>query len=312
MWLNGVAIDPATSYSVTVNSFLASGGDNFREFADGTGKATVGVTDLQAMVDYMAESHRRRPLAGRLQPACGRGADNVAGDLRARRHVELRRLVVDDVGRRRRQGHRDPGEARRPGARHRDAGQHHRHRGLRRTTAPRHVNVVLPATSRWRATLSWSAPRPAPRCWCPSSSTGARQADRRRHDADTPHSVSVSFTAPNDGGSSIDTYRARCISDDGGITGYGDNAADPITVSGLTAGHRYRCSVKAHNSVGWGDYSVYSPWVELDTDVPGKPTGVSVTDEQRFRGRGRFHGPGRQRWPGDHQLPGPLRVVGRR
>src|SRR3954451_20639305 len=30
MWLNGTPIDPATTYSVTVNSFLASGGDNFR------------------------------------------------------------------------------------------------------------------------------------------------------------------------------------------------------------------------------------------------------------------------------------------
>ena len=29
MWLNGAAIDPAATYSVTVNSFLASGGDNF-------------------------------------------------------------------------------------------------------------------------------------------------------------------------------------------------------------------------------------------------------------------------------------------
>ena len=29
MWLNGDAIEPATTYSVTVNSFLASGGDNF-------------------------------------------------------------------------------------------------------------------------------------------------------------------------------------------------------------------------------------------------------------------------------------------
>ena len=52
---NGVPIEPATSYSVTVNSFLASGGDNFREFANGTGKADTGKVDLQAMVDYLAE-----------------------------------------------------------------------------------------------------------------------------------------------------------------------------------------------------------------------------------------------------------------
>ncbi len=55
MWLNGTAIDPAATYSVTVNSFLASGGDNFRAFNNGTGKRDTGKIDLQAMVDYMDE-----------------------------------------------------------------------------------------------------------------------------------------------------------------------------------------------------------------------------------------------------------------
>ena len=54
MWLDGVPIDPAATYSVTVNSFLAAGGDNFHELANGTGKQDTGMTDLQAMVDYMA------------------------------------------------------------------------------------------------------------------------------------------------------------------------------------------------------------------------------------------------------------------
>ncbi len=54
MWLNGTAIDPAATYSVTVNSFLSSGGDNFGAFALGTNKKDTGQTDLQAMVDYMA------------------------------------------------------------------------------------------------------------------------------------------------------------------------------------------------------------------------------------------------------------------
>ncbi len=53
MWLNGTAIDPAASYSVTVNSFLAAGGDNFFVLAQGTNKKDTGQTDLQAMVDYM-------------------------------------------------------------------------------------------------------------------------------------------------------------------------------------------------------------------------------------------------------------------
>ena len=55
MSLNGTADRCTTSYSVTVNSFLASGGDNFRVFAQGTQKRDTGKVDLQAMVDYMDE-----------------------------------------------------------------------------------------------------------------------------------------------------------------------------------------------------------------------------------------------------------------
>ncbi|WP_207206707.1 bifunctional metallophosphatase/5'-nucleotidase [Nocardioides ganghwensis] len=54
MWLNGKAIESATQYSVTANSFLAAGGDNFRGFTQATGKRDTGKVDLQAMVDYMA------------------------------------------------------------------------------------------------------------------------------------------------------------------------------------------------------------------------------------------------------------------
>ncbi len=51
---------------MTVNSFLASGGDNFLELNNGAGKQDTGKTDLQAMVDYMA--------------AFGSGADHVDPD----------------------------------------------------------------------------------------------------------------------------------------------------------------------------------------------------------------------------------------
>ncbi len=40
---------------MTVNSFLASGGDNFTALTGGTSKQDTGKADLQAMVDYMAE-----------------------------------------------------------------------------------------------------------------------------------------------------------------------------------------------------------------------------------------------------------------
>lgn len=62
MWLDGEPIDLDASYSVTVNSFLASGGDNFHELANGSGRADTGKVDLEAMVDYMAQ-FKDDPLA---------------------------------------------------------------------------------------------------------------------------------------------------------------------------------------------------------------------------------------------------------
>ena len=52
MSLNGVAIAPTDVFTVTVNSFLASGGDNFGTFAAGTNPTDSGKIDLQSMVDY--------------------------------------------------------------------------------------------------------------------------------------------------------------------------------------------------------------------------------------------------------------------
>ncbi len=63
MWLNGVPDRAGHSYSVTVNSFLAAGGDNFPAFKNGTGTADTGKSDLTAMVDYMAEFAAVTPLA---------------------------------------------------------------------------------------------------------------------------------------------------------------------------------------------------------------------------------------------------------
>ena len=62
IWLNGVPIDPAATYSVTVNSFLATGGDNFLELNNGAGKRDTGKIDLTALVDYMATFAKNAPL----------------------------------------------------------------------------------------------------------------------------------------------------------------------------------------------------------------------------------------------------------
>lgn len=69
------------------------------------------------------------------------------------------------------------------------------------------------------------------------------------------NSGSIAFSPPaSNGGASIDNYRATCSP--GGITGTG--SASPITVTGLSNGVSYTCTVAAHNSVGWGSESAAS------------------------------------------------------
>ena len=88
MWLDGTPIGLGTTYSVTVNSFLASGGDNFTTLAGGTNKQDTGKTDLAGMVDYMAEfapTRRRSPWTTPSTPSgcCSRPrrpASYAAGD----------------------------------------------------------------------------------------------------------------------------------------------------------------------------------------------------------------------------------------
>jgi 5'-nucleotidase len=66
MKLDGVAIDPAASYRVTVNSFLATGGDGFFVLRDGTSRVG-GVVDLQALEAYFtAESPVSPPAQDRI------------------------------------------------------------------------------------------------------------------------------------------------------------------------------------------------------------------------------------------------------
>lgn len=75
IWVGGVPIDPAASYTVTVNSFLASGGDNFATLAQGTNKTDSGKVDLQSMVDYLTEfplvspEYEQRAVGVGLSPA---------------------------------------------------------------------------------------------------------------------------------------------------------------------------------------------------------------------------------------------------
>jgi arylsulfatase B len=62
-------------------------------------------------------------------------------------------------------------------------------------------------------------------------------------------SASIAFTAPaSNGGAAITAYNASCTS--GSATVGGSGTASPITVSGLTNGTAYSCTVTATNSAG--------------------------------------------------------------
>jgi 5'-nucleotidase len=53
--INGVPVEPTESYRVTVNSFLADGGDNYPILIQGTNRLG-GDVDLDALVDYFSEN----------------------------------------------------------------------------------------------------------------------------------------------------------------------------------------------------------------------------------------------------------------
>jgi 5'-nucleotidase len=61
MTLNGQAIDPAKSYRVTVNNYLAVGGDGFTALKDGT-SAQFGSYDVDALYAYFKASSPVSPV----------------------------------------------------------------------------------------------------------------------------------------------------------------------------------------------------------------------------------------------------------
>ena len=70
MLLDGRAIGPEQSYRVTVNNFLADGGDGFRVLRDGTDRVG-GPVDVDALTDYLRAS-TTRPLAPDRLPRIAR------------------------------------------------------------------------------------------------------------------------------------------------------------------------------------------------------------------------------------------------
>ncbi|MFB9377314.1 bifunctional metallophosphatase/5'-nucleotidase [Kineococcus gynurae] len=65
--LDGVELDPAATYRVTVNSFLAAGGDNFTTLAEGTDRTELGSTDLEVFTAYLGLPENQ-PLTPDLTP----------------------------------------------------------------------------------------------------------------------------------------------------------------------------------------------------------------------------------------------------
>lgn len=59
--LNGTPLDPAGTYRVVANSFLAAGGDNFATLGQGADRADTGKIDLQSMVDWFAANGEAVP-----------------------------------------------------------------------------------------------------------------------------------------------------------------------------------------------------------------------------------------------------------
>jgi len=64
---NGDKIDPAKTYSATVNNFMAEGGDNYTILRDGTNKVT-GAVDFDALLKYVkANSPLKGSIEGRIK-----------------------------------------------------------------------------------------------------------------------------------------------------------------------------------------------------------------------------------------------------
>ncbi|WP_229400648.1 bifunctional metallophosphatase/5'-nucleotidase [Micromonospora okii] len=62
--LHGTPIDPAASYRVTTNDFLANGGDGFTELTAGTGRTTAKGFDVDALVAYLGSGAPIAPGPG--------------------------------------------------------------------------------------------------------------------------------------------------------------------------------------------------------------------------------------------------------
>ncbi|SHM39701.1 fibronectin type III domain-containing protein [Rhizobacter sp. OV335] len=93
-------------------------------------------------------------------------------------------------------------------------------------------------------------------------------------------SATVSFTAGATGGYAITQYTASCTPAAGGTPVPVNGTSSPITVTGLTNGTLYTCSVKATNSKGTGPASTSAPVIPATKPGTVQNLGVTALDGQ--------------------------------
>ena len=54
MTIGGAPLDPAASYRITTNNFLADGGDDFPSLRAGTNRTSLSDFDIDSLVRYLA------------------------------------------------------------------------------------------------------------------------------------------------------------------------------------------------------------------------------------------------------------------
>lgn len=69
MKIDGVPVIADYPYQVTVNSFMAGGGDNFTVFKDASERLDTGLNDLNALIDYLQVNDRAGNPVGEHTPA---------------------------------------------------------------------------------------------------------------------------------------------------------------------------------------------------------------------------------------------------
>ncbi len=75
---------------------------------------------------------------------------------------------------------------------------------------------------------------------------------------DGKRALRIAFGVPKNNGAPITKYTATCTSSNGGVTKTKSAKAGPLTVTGLTSGKTYTCTVTATNSRGTGKASARS------------------------------------------------------